>query len=119
MTQIVWFCPICGISHGKRCLVPEGSRLRNSYLKYVDYPVVHYLKSIEFDPDKPFACELEAHGRGKGKTVSRYLQPADCPDDFEPVKARLLQVVSEWVRKGWLRPDEMAEATTHTSEPDS
>lgn len=91
--QFLWFCPICGTSHGIR-----KEKIDNKYTQ----ETVPYLSTIEFDPNKPFGVALITLGRGKGKEVSRYLLPGDMPNDFIAVKQRMIQAVKEWIDKEWI-----------------
>lgn len=97
--QRMWFCPVCGKTAGRR--------ITKRLDRYVVAEYSDYLKTIDFDPNKPFGVALETLGRGKGKRVIRYLEPADMPSDFEQVKDRLLDVVKEWIDKGWLKRTEL------------
>lgn len=101
MGQKLWFCPGCGMAHGQRAV---------RKVKYIILEKKPYLDTIEFDPDKPFGVEVQAMGRGIPPVVVRYLQPEDIPEDFARVKKRMLDAMLEWVKKGWLTPDEVSSA---------
>ena len=96
--QLMCFCPVCGKTMGRSVTLK---------VKYMPLEYAPYLTTIEFDPNKPFGVALETLGRGLGKRVIRYLDPDDMPEDFELLKARLIQAKKEWVDKGWITPEEV------------
>lgn len=98
MSQFMWFCPVCGVSHGMRA---------THKIKYIIRAKAPYLETIDFDPDKPFGVYLEAKGYGKGKDVAGYAQPDDEPEEFARVKGRFIDAVGEWIRKGWMTWEEL------------
>jgi hypothetical protein len=63
----------------------------------------------EFDPGKAFGI-IQELGRGRGrcfKTIG-YFNPEDDTDGcFEAVKHRLLWALENWLRKGWLKSEEI------------
>lgn len=99
-------CPVCGRSAG---------------LKRTNYNQKGYSSSIavenfwkytqDFDPDKPFGVIQEVGGgRGRSFRVIGHFNPEDDIDGFFPlVKARLLAAVREWLNKGWIDKEEVAD----------
>lgn len=80
------YCPQCGLAHS---------------LGFWEY-------TTGFDPSKPFGMIQETGlGRGRSFRVVGHLAPQDEPETFELVKARLLQAVTEWRDKGWIKNEEI------------
>ena len=89
-------CPVCGRS------VPEKRAIK---VGYVTVDRVPYFASIDWDENKPFGVAFSAGGRGSLRDW-HYISPDDAPELFEAVKARLIQAVKEWIKKGWISPEE-------------
>lgn len=99
-------CPVCGRAAGrKRLEYPKGG--------YWSPPATEnfWEYTQDFDPNKPFGVIQEV-GAGKGHSfkVLGYFNPEDDVDGFFPlVKRRLLNAVKEWLDKGWLTKEEVAD----------
>jgi hypothetical protein len=102
---------MCGTSHGTRVTDRvEGKRWL--VLDSENY----WLKPLAFDPDKPFGIIQEAAGRGSLQVVGHFSPEDDPSGSFQLIKKRLLQMVTQWISKGWLTSAEvLAAAGTTTS----
>ena len=63
------------------------------------------------DNQKPFGVVKESKGRGTMKFLGYYGLEEDVDGFFPIMKTRLLQVIGEWVQRGWITPAEISEAT--------
>jgi len=90
-------CPCCGRTIKDRAVKISG----------VTVGKVGYFDSIDWEEDKPFGVAYQASGRGSF-TNWRHINPEEAPELFEALKARFIQAVREWVRKGWLSHDEIS-----------
>lgn len=96
-------CPMCGRSAGRQVILKPGSTYRKQ-------AVVNFWEStLAFDPDKPFGITMETTGRGSLHKVGTF-QPDEDQEYFPLVKARLLNVIKEWVAKGWANESDVAMA---------
>lgn len=96
-------CPMCGRVAGRKAIRKKGS----TYLKLrVEN---FWAQTSGFDPDKPFGVIMETTGKGTFHKVGTF-QPEEDAEYFPFVKARVLNVVKEWVAKGWLSQSEVAAA---------
>lgn len=91
------FCPLCGRTYRDRSVHKVAG---------VTVESVPYFDSIEWDPEKPLGVTQRIGGRAQIETVG-YFQPADRPELFAPLKARLLTVLGQWVKRGWLTREEI------------
>jgi len=99
-------CPLCGRGAGFH---RTGGR-KGPYWDRGER--VNFWETVQsYQEDKPFGVIQDfSGGRGKTLAVTGYFGPEDDPDGFFPlVKARLIRVVREWQRKGWLTPEELEE----------
>jgi hypothetical protein len=98
-------CPLCGTSHGKRVTRrmegrPDIQLERENFWQGVQ----------DFDPEKPLGVIQETTGRGSFRTIGHF-GPEDDPDGYFPfIKARILNIVKEWVVKGWITVAEAHDA---------
>ena len=98
------FCPVCGTAHGVEVTETAPGK------RWIVFDKRNYwLRTKDFDPDKPFGVIQETSGRGSFKLLG-YFQPEEDVDGFFPlVKARLIQACKEWVDKGWIKKEEIEE----------
>jgi len=83
----------------------ERERLTRAKLRRFNY----WEKNREFAADKPFGIIQQAGMADlRGFEVIRYFSPEEDTEGFFPlVKARLLEAVREWLKKGWLKREEV------------
>lgn len=94
---IIAFCPVCGHS------IPEK---RAKKIGYVTVDRVPYFESINWDANKPFGVSYSAAGRGSLRDW-QYITPEEAGELFEAMKARFIQAIEEWIKKGWLEKGEI------------
>lgn len=92
-------CPLCGRA------IPERRVTVRSNLGALE--TKPYFDSIDWDPDKPFGIRLPTNGKGSFKDWS-YIDKDEAPVLFEALKRRFLEALREWVDKGWITEDEVA-----------
>jgi len=68
-------------------------------------------KTKTFTGDKPFGVVKSSEGKGSMKFERYYGIDEDEEGYFLAMKARLLNIVSEWLEKGWLTKEEVEAAT--------
>jgi len=97
-------CPMCGNSHGMINIytVPGKPWTKVGQENYWE-------KTRDFIPDKPFGVVKSGEGRGTMELVRYYDIDEDTDGYFTPMKARLLQVLKEWLDKGWITREELEE----------
>lgn len=104
-------CPMCGRTAGHKRDLKEGSTWKKG--------AAYNFWAREFDPDKPFGVVMGSEGRqppqkegDKTGTIQKegYFQPEEDGEFFHFVKHRLLQVIRNWIAKGWLTEAEVAAA---------
>ena len=107
------FCPVCGTAHG---YFRPGGRKADPFGE--TQPINYWEWTEGFDSDKPFGVIQDmGQGRGRGFQFIGYFQPDEDPDGYFPlVKARLLAAVRDWVAKGWLTENEIADVTSSLGE---
>lgn len=105
------FCVLCGRTMGKRnILVAPGK----PWTKIGERNL--WKETETFTGDKPFGVVKSSEGRGTMTFVRYYGIDEDTEGFFPPMKARLLAVVKEWLAKGWITQEEVAE--TMAASPD-
>jgi hypothetical protein len=101
---------MCGIAHGNRVTDRvEGKRWL--VLEEENY----WIQPLSFDPDKPFGTIQEASGRGSLQVVGHFSPEDDPTGSWQLIKKRLLQLVTQWISKGWLTPEEVLKAAGATT----
>ena len=98
------FCPMCGLSVGKKNITPEGK----PWIKLDEENL--WEKTQKFTGDKPFGVIMASEGRGSMRTVRYYGIDEDIEGYFPLMKARLLAIIGEWLKKGWITKEEVEEA---------
>lgn len=96
-------CPMCGRVAGQKVI----RRADSTYIKVGSSNF--WLSTLKFDPDKPFGVIMESTGRGTLHKVGTF-DPQDDKEYFPLVKKRLLAVIKEWTKKGWVSQTEVAAA---------
>ena len=97
------FCPECGRTMGMLNITPKGKR----YVKLGQ--VNRWEQTQDFTGEKPFGVIKSSAGARSMKTVRYYDIDEDAEGFFGFMKKRLLNVIREWLAKGWLTVDELAE----------
>lgn len=95
-------CPMCGRVAGQKAIRREGSYIKVGSSNF-------WLGPQTFDPDKPFGVIMESTGRGSLHKVGTF-DPWEDQVYFPLVKKRLLAVIKEWTKKGWISQTEVAAA---------
>lgn len=98
-------CPVCGTSHGTRVT----DRIEGKpwiVLERENY----WIKTLEFDKNKPFGIIQHAGGRGTLQVTGTFEPENDPSGSYPLIKQRLLQVVQHWTEKGWLTAEEVHQA---------
>lgn len=97
-------CPVCGRAAGY--YRPGGYKEDKFGLTK---PVNFWERTRDFDPDKPFGVIFDmSQGRGRGMQTIGYFSPDEDVDGYFPaIKARLLRVLQEWVKKKWITLEEI------------
>lgn len=96
------FCVLCGRTMGKRnILVAPGK----PWTKIGERNL--WKETETFTGDKPFGVVKSSEGRGTMTFVRYYGIEEDEEGYFPAMKARLLNVISEWLEKGWLDGNEV------------
>lgn len=90
-------CPICGRT------VPEDRAVK---VGNITVGKVGYFESIDWDEAKQFGVAYQASGRGSF-TNWRHINPQEAPELFEAMKARFLQAIREWLKKGWITEEDI------------
>jgi hypothetical protein len=96
-------CPMCGRAGGHQVVLKPGSTWRKKGVKNF------WAGTAEFDPNKPFGVIIETTGRGTLRKVGTF-GPEEDTEYFPFVKFRLLNVIKEWVAKGWVSQSDVAMA---------
>lgn len=99
------FCVLCGRTMG----------MKNNYLDprrpWTKTGVENrWEATADFTGDKPFGVVKHSEGRGSMAAVRYYDIDEDDEGYFVFMKARLLNVIREWMVKGWLTREEIEEA---------
>lgn len=95
------FCPCCGRTMGKRTITIEGK----PWIKIGEEN--RWEDTKDFTGDKPFGVVKSSEGRGTMKFERYYDIDEDEEGYFPLIKARLLNVISEWLDKGWITREEV------------
>jgi len=95
------FCPMCGRTMGKRTVTIEGK----PWIKIGEEN--RWEETKNFTGDKPFGVVKSSEGRGTMQLVRYYDINEDAEGYFPLMKARLLNVISEWLDKGWITREEV------------
>lgn len=96
------FCPVCGMTHGTEVIerVPGKPYIKLTRRNFWE-------RTKDYDPNKPFGVIQEAIGPGSFTKLG-YFSPEEDKDGFFPlIKARLLTVLKEWQKNGWLTKEEI------------
>lgn len=96
-------CPMCGRAGGRQVVLKKGSTWRKKGT------VNFWAGTANFNPNKPFGVILETTGRGTLQKVGTFT-PEEDTEYFPFIKFRLLNVIKEWVEKGWVSESEIAAA---------
>ncbi|MBA7465025.1 hypothetical protein ES707_00186 [subsurface metagenome] len=97
------FCPLCGRTMGKRTIYnipgkPYFGIERQDNL---------WEKTREFTGAKPFGVVKSSEGKGSMQFERYYGLEEDEEGYFPLMKARLLNIISEWLDKEWLSMEEL------------
>lgn len=98
------FCVLCGRTMGMKNKTVEGK----AWIKLGEDNL--WDKTGEFTGDKPFGVVKSSEGRGTMKMVRYYDIDEDREGFFPAMKARLLAILGEWIKKGWLTREEIIAA---------
>ena len=90
------FCVLCGRTMGKRNITPRGK----PWIKLGDKNL--WEETQTFTGDKPFGVVKSSEGRGTMQFERYYDIDEDEEGYFGFMKSRLLNVLGEWLEKGWL-----------------
>ena len=97
-------CPMCGTSHGMVNITIRGK----PWIKVGQEN--YWEKTKDFDPEKSFGVIKASEGRGTMRLVRYYGINEDKEGYFNFMKARLLNIMKEWLAKGWITKEEIKEA---------
>ncbi len=100
------FCPLCGRTMGMK----THYRVPGKPYMGIASRENRWEATQEFTGDKPFGVVKSSMGRGSLKLDRYYGVDEDVEGYFPLMKARLLAVIGEWVEKGWITQEEVAEA---------
>ena len=98
------FCVLCGRTMGVKNITIEGK----PWIKVGEEN--RWAKTQEFTGEKPFGVVKSSEGRGTMRLVRYYDIDEDEEGYFPLMKARLLNVISEWLAKGWLSKEDLSKA---------
>ncbi len=97
------FCPMCGLSVGQKNITVKGK----PWIKLDQENL--WEKAQSFTGDKPFGVIKSSEGRGTMKMERYYGIEEDVEGYFPLMKARLINVLKEWLAKGWITQEELEE----------
>lgn len=104
----LWHCSLCGASHTRMVAEKQG---------YATVGHIHYLDTIDWDPDKEFGSILVPQGKGKAFVKAGEWAPGEDPyDQFPRVKKRFEDALWEWLDKGWMAVADVKEILTDFEE---
>ena len=100
------FCPLCGRTMGKRTIYNVPGKPYFGIERQENL----WEKTREFTGDKPFGVVKSSEGKSSMKFERYYDIDEDAEGYFPAMKSRLLNIISEWLDKGWLSKEELDNA---------
>ena len=97
------FCPMCGLSVGIKNITVRGK----PWIKLDEEN--RWEKVQSFTGDRHFGVIKSSEGRGTMKMVGYYGIEDDIEGYLPLMKARLINVLKEWLVKGWITAEEVQE----------
>jgi len=101
------FCPLCGRTMGRRTVYKSPGK---PYMG-IERQDNLWEKTQEFTGEKPFGVVKASEGRGTMRLVRYYGIDEDEEGYFPAMRQRILNIISEWLDKGWLSIEDINNVT--------
>lgn len=97
------FCVLCGRTMGKRTIYRQPGKPHFGIERQDNL----WEQTADFTGDKPFGIVKSSEGRGTMKFERYYDIDEDTEGYFSFMRQRLLNVVKEWLEKGWISVEDI------------